>query len=61
MQTNSHWHLGRANSESFLDAIEIKFGPDELLARFFIMAAENAASHGITLEIGTFDELMDVN
>ena len=61
MLIQSHINHGRASSEAFLNAIDIRCGPDELLARFFIMAAENAASYGIALEIGTFDELMEVN
>lgn len=45
----------------FLDRINIQHGPDALLTRFFVAAVQEAASVGIELDFGTFDELMEVN
>lgn len=50
-----------ATSSAFLDSIEVKREPAELLAQFFLMAADQAAQRGIFLELGTFDDLLAVN
>lgn len=50
-----------AKIDDFLKGIDIKFGPRNLLSRFFLKATHAAADRGVYLEFSTFTELMDIN
>ena len=45
----------------FLECIDISHGHEEELGRFLALANDAAARQGITLEFGTFDDLMATN
>ena len=46
---------------SILDEITVAREPAELLSQFFVKAVEAAANRGVTLEFGTFEELIAAN
>jgi hypothetical protein len=46
---------------SFLQDVSISHGPTDLLSRLFERADEAIARRGITLSLGTIDELVDIN
>ena len=48
-------------ADQFIDELVIKHGPEDLLARFFLKAADAAAQRGVYLEFGTFADLLQVN
>ena len=50
-----------AKTAKFLDQLAINYGPRALLNRYFEKAVTAAADRGVYLELGTFDELMEVN
>ena len=45
----------------FSDQLIINYGPHNLLSRYFEKAVNAAVARGVYLELGTFDELMEVN
>ncbi len=47
--------------DSFLKRLNLKYGPSELMARFFLKAVHAAADRGVFLEFGTFAQLWEVN
>lgn len=49
------------HSNRFLRDIDIKYGPAELLARFFFKAVSVAGDRGVELELVSFEELMQIN
>jgi len=46
---------------SFLQQIRIDYGNPEMLGRFFLKALAAVEERGITLEIGTFEDLLEAN
>ena len=50
-----------AQSYEFISDPEIIYGPRELFARFFLLADKKLRERGVTVTIGTFDELLEVN
>ncbi len=47
--------------DGFLTNLDIQHGPFDLFARFFLKAIHAAQLRGVTLEFGTFEDLMAVN
>lgn len=45
----------------FLDQMDLKFGPRDLLMRYFIKTVEQVEARGVKLEFGTFAELAEIN
>jgi hypothetical protein len=45
----------------FLDAIQVVHGPPGLLGRFLLQVDSNLRAKGLTLDFGTFDEVIDVH
>ena len=48
-------------SASFLDDLDIRHGPRQLLGRFFVNAVAAVAKRDVTLSFGTFSELVEFN
>ena len=48
-------------SDDFLDQLVIRHGPEDLLARFFFKAVHEVAARGVSLEFGTFAQLLETN
>ena len=44
-----------------LAELKVDYGPRTLLGRFFLKAADAAARQGVTLSVGTFADLVEVN
>ncbi len=50
-----------AQPGDFISALSIKYGPRELLARYFLLADRRLRERGVVLTFATFRELSDVN
>ena len=48
-------------ADQFIAQLDIRHGPEELLAHFFFKAVNAAAERGVFLEFGTFADLLDIN
>jgi hypothetical protein len=46
---------------SMLSQIRIDFGPQDVLGRFFLLADYALQESGVTLSLGTFDDLLETN
>ena len=51
----------RVSRSGLIDCIDINHGPPELLTRFFFKAEQEASRIGVTLELGSFPELIQAN
>lgn len=51
----------RPTAKSFLDSIEIEYGPVAILGRFFLAADAAARSRGLTLSFASLAELVETN
>lgn len=47
--------------DRFLESLTLNHGPIELVSRFLIKAVSAAAHRGVYLEMGTFDEYLEIN
>lgn len=45
----------------FLDQLDIKHGPRDLLMRYFLKTVNEVEARGVRLEFGTFAELSEIN
>ena len=53
--------LPSPTAQSFLASIDIKHGPRELLTSFFVKAVNAIEMRGISFEVGTFKQLLEIN
>ena len=51
----------RPDADTFLDQLNLTYGPKEFLAAFFFKAVDAAARRGVILEFGTFADLLHTN
>ena len=47
--------------DNLLDSLHLQYGPTGLQTRFIIKACLAAAERGVFMELGSFDELLEVN
>ncbi|MEM9354766.1 MAG: hypothetical protein AAGB04_01015, partial [Pseudomonadota bacterium] len=47
--------------DHFLNQIEVNHGPQALLARYFLAAANGVAEKGVSIRFTTCEELLEIN
>jgi hypothetical protein len=53
--------MNQPRRETFLDQLEVRHGPPQLFARFFLRAVQEVEARNVTLEFASFEELERIN